>query len=62
MIDIWQNVDDEKFFIIAMYYRWGKRMTLQEHSNNRDYIRDRLRNLGYTWTEGCCGNNEIRKI
>ena len=58
----WDNLDDEKFFIIAMYYRLGKNTTLQQHIDNRKYIQDRLKNIGYTWIEGCCGNNEIRKI
>lgn len=57
----WDRLTDEQFMTVAMYYRWGKKTTLQEHTDNRDYIRRRLQNLGYTWTEGCCGQNTIMR-
>jgi len=60
-IDRYEQMDDKTFLEHAKYYRKFKNMTNQDHKDNIQYVTDRLNNLGYIFTEGCCNHFYIER-
>lgn len=53
---------ESEFLQYARFFRLTKHISLQEYVTLRDEVKKRCRLLGYEFTEGCCGVNQIKKL
>lgn len=63
-IDLEQTIDslsDEDFLQWARWFNRGN-MSLNDFVQLRDKVKSRCNKLGYGFTNGCCGQNNIIKI
>lgn len=53
--------NDKDFLQFARFYT-REHHTLQEYIDITTKIKQRCKNMGYSWVAGCCGTNHIGKL
>ena len=53
---------ESEFLQYARFFKLTKHMNLNDYMILRDEVKKRCRILGYSFEQGCCGQNNIRRL